>query len=195
MKTRTMNRALHLHACMALALAAMAPAAVAQLGNPAGMTPSSDRPAPAAVPNNADRLFVQLVGQGGLAEVDTAKLAASKAGHADVKAFAQQLIDDHAKSNAKLAQAARQSGLAVPAQPSPEQQAARARLAALSGAAFEDAYLQQQLVEHQKTAQLLQWHMGAGQQAPLQQVAMESLPTVLDHLAHVQAMLAEHRRR
>ena len=187
-KPTTLHRAL-----LALAFLAQAGAAVAQQGNPAGMTPSSDRPAPAPSPNVDDRLFVQLVGQGGLSEVEVARLAVSKARHAEVKAFAQRMIDDHSKANGALEQAARQAGLAVPAQPSPQQKAARERLAALGDAAFDDAYLQHQLVEHQKTVQLLQWHMGSGQLAPLQQVSAQTLPTVLDHLAQVQMLLARVR--
>jgi putative membrane protein len=47
------------------------------------------------------------------------------------------------------------------------------------------------LVEHQKTVQLLQWHMGAGQVAPLQQLAAQTLPTVLEHLAHVRQLIEQ----
>lgn len=192
-ETSTLRPCLLPRLAASAALLALAGPALAQLGNPAGMTPSSQRtaPAPAPAPNNADRLFVQLAGQGGLAEVDVGQLAGARAGHDEVKRFAQRMVDDHAKANTRLEQAARQAGLAPPAQPSPEQQAARARLAGMSGAAFDDAYLRLQLVEHQKTVQLLQWEMGSGQEAPLQKLAAETLPTVLDHLAHVQALLAK----
>ena len=67
----------------------------------------------------------------------------------------------------------------------------RNQLASLDGAGFDDAYLRGQLVEHQKTAQLLQWEMSNGQQAPLQRFAASTLPTVLDHVGHVQQLLAE----
>jgi putative membrane protein len=178
------------HVLITLGWLALSGNAGSQQGNPAGMTPSSQTPAPAAAPNNADRLFVLLFGQGGLGEVELARLAGAKSGRADVKEFAQRMQDDHVKANGRLEKAARQAGLAAPAQPGPDQQAVKQRLAALSGAAFDQAYLRAQLVDNQVTAQLLQWHMGAGQVAPLQQMVSETLPTVLDHLAHVQALLA-----
>jgi putative membrane protein len=176
-------------ACICLSV--VSGAAAAQQGNPAGMTPSSQRPAPAPEPNTADRLFVQLAGQGGLAEVQMARLANTKAGHSAVKDFAQRMVDDHSRANARLEQTARQAGLPLPTQPAPDQRAMHERLSALSGPAFDQAYLRNQLVEHQKTVQLLQWHMGSGQTAPLQQFAAETLPTVLDHLAHVRQLIEQ----
>ena len=44
-------------------------------------------------------------------------------------------------------------------------------------------YVRGQVVEHQKTVQLLEWEMGSGQQGPLQRFAASTLPKVLDHLA------------
>lgn len=177
-------------ALVSAALAMSSQAAAAQQGNPAGMTPSSQRPAPAPVANTADRLFVQLVGQGGLAEVALGRLGIDRARRGDVQALAQRMIDDHAQANALLDGVARQAGLMPPSQPSAEQQAARSRLASLADEAFDEAFLRQQLVEHQKTVQLLQWEMGSGQDAGLQRLAAQTLPTVLNHLAHVQRLLA-----
>jgi putative membrane protein len=158
-------------------------------GNPAFVTPASEAPASAPAANPQDRLFVLLVGQGGLAEVDLARLADGKTQNAAVKQFARRMLDEHSSANAQLVATARQAGLVPPAQPSADQQAMRTRLAGLSGAAFDEAYLRGQLVEHQKTAQLLEWEMGSGQQVPLQRFAAATLPAVLDHLRHVQHLL------
>lgn len=163
----------------------------AQQGNPAGATPLSMAPASAPAPNPQDRLFVLLAGQGGLAEVELAKLAESKGQSPAVKRFARRMLEDHSQANSKLATAARESGLEPPAKPSQEHEGMRSQLASLDGAAFDHAYVRGQVVEHQKTAQLLQWEMGNGQQAPLQRFAAGALPTVLDHLGHVNQLLAE----
>ena len=58
----------------------------------------------------------------------------------------------------------------------------RADLEKLSGHQFDRAYLTAQVVEHQKTAQLLAWEIGQGQNPELQRFASETLPAVLEHL-------------
>ncbi|HEY0821514.1 MAG TPA: DUF4142 domain-containing protein [Rhizobacter sp.] len=92
----------------------------------------------------------------------------------------------------RLAAVARTMNLPANPEPDPDQKAARARLEGLQGAAFDAAYLQSQLIDHQKTVQLLIWQIGQGQDAALQSLAMELLPTVVDHLREAQALYAEH---
>lgn len=170
-------------------------AALGQIGNPAGMTPGVPQSRPGVPapnqPNTQDRLFVQLVGAGGLAETENGKLAETKAGSTTVKAFGHRMVEDHTNANEKLAGLAKKSGIPLPADAGPEHKAERARLEKLSAGAFDMAYLQGQLVDHQKTAQLLQWEIAFGQDAELQRFAMETLPTVLEHLQVVQGMLAD----
>lgn len=177
---------------LALAAAAALPAH-AQLGNPAGMMPgvpmaAPGTPAPGQT-NVTDRLFAQLAASGGLAEVDTARLADGRAAHPDVKAYARRMAQDHAATNDRLLAWARKSQLSLVPAPMPEHKAARAQLDAVSGPAFDAAYLRQQLVEHQKTAALLTWEIGNGQEADLQRLAADTLPHVMEHLATVQALL------
>ncbi|MCW7538017.1 DUF4142 domain-containing protein [Aquabacterium sp. A7-Y] len=178
-------------ALAAVAAALTASSSPAQQGNPAGTTPSSQMRAPADVPNPQDRLFVTLAGQGGLAEVQLARLALDKARSDAVKRFARRMLDEHSQANQQLAAAARQAGLVPPDRPSDEHRATYDRLARLDGAAFDEAYVRDQLIEHQKTTQVLLWEMGSGQQPALQRFASATLPTVLDHLEHVQQLLGE----
>ena len=177
-------------AVAAALLLASGPAS-AQQGNPGFDTPSSQGRTTADAPNPQDRLFVTLAGQSGLAEVQLARLALDKARSDAVKRFARRMQDDHSQANQQLAAAARQAGLAVPTQPSADHQAEHDRLARLDGAAFDAAYLQAQLIEHQKATQVLQWEMGSGQFPPLQRHSAATLPAVLDHLQEVQRLLGE----
>jgi putative membrane protein len=103
------------------------------------------------------------------------------------------MAQDHSATATKLSAAAKPAGIPVPTAPGPDQKATRASLEGLQGAAFDAVYLQAQLIEHQKTVQLLEWEIGSGQEASLQRLAMETLPVVLDHLAMVQALIAETR--
>jgi putative membrane protein len=178
-------------------IAASQPAlpAIAQIGNPAGMMPSipmsePGTPAPGH-PNTQDRLFVYLMATGGMAEADSGALASQKASSDAVRRFARQMVSDHSNANQQLAGLVQHSGIPLPPQPAPEQRAMRAQLDGLSGAQFDLAYLRGQLVDHQKTAQILAWEIDQGQEAQLQRFAAATLPVVLQHMAMVQQILAE----
>src|SRR5712671_1899971 len=92
--------------------------ALAQFGNPGGLDPGTIESAPGVpIPgqtNVPDRLFTTLAAQGGMAEVDLGKLAQQKSRNDAVTAFAKRMVDDHGKSNAQLAQLAKQAGLPLP---------------------------------------------------------------------------------
>jgi putative membrane protein len=167
----------------------------AQVGNPAGATPTQPpsriAPPPPQQTNNTDRLFVLLVGSGGLAEVEMGRLAETRASSNGVKQFAKHMVADHGRGNDRLMASARQAGVTVPTEPAADHKAMQSQLQGIQGRAFDLAYLQGQLVEHQKTTQLLQWEIGQGQHAELQRYAMETLPVMMEHLAMVQSLLAE----
>jgi putative membrane protein len=59
----------------------------------------------------------------------------------------------------------------------------RSNLEGMDAATFDITYMRAQVVDHQKTAQLLEWEIGSGQHAALQRFAAENLPTVLEHLS------------
>lgn len=168
----------------------------AQIGNPGAATPAQPPQRAAAQPlgqqtNNTDRLFVLLAGAGGLGEVELARLADTKATAPAVKQFAQRMAQDHGRSNAYLAEAARRAGLTPPSEPGSDEKTMHRQLQALQGRNFDVSYLRGQLVAHQKTVQLLQWETAQGQHAELQRYAMTVLPDVMEHLAAVQALLAD----
>jgi putative membrane protein len=169
--------------------------ALAQFGNPGGMDPAAMASPPGSPPpqqtNPQDRLFIQLASAGGTGEVDLAKLAQQKAENARVKEFARRMVDDHTKANDQLANLARQAAIPVQNQPDPDQQAVRTALDGAAGAQFDRLYMQAQLIDHQKTVQLLQWVIGSGQNAALQRFAIETLPAVLQHLQIAQHIWGE----
>jgi putative membrane protein len=177
-----------------LAVLAAAPA-VAQMGNPAGMTPATPQSGPGTPapnqPNTQDRLFIELLATGGMAELDSAKAAEAKAQSPAVKAFARRMAQDHARANDELARLAKQDNVPLPRDLDHDHKATRDYLGKLSGAQFDLAYLQSQLVDHQKTVQILQWEMGSGQDAELQRYASAQLPIVLQHLETVQTLISQ----
>ncbi|WP_246672851.1 DUF4142 domain-containing protein, partial [Mesorhizobium sp. B3-1-1] len=47
---------------------------------------------------------------------------------------------------------------------------------------FDLAYISGQIVDHQKTVQLLEWEIGSGRDPDVQHFASDILPAVLEHL-------------
>jgi putative membrane protein len=192
---RERNPSMRLAAIVAVLIGLTTSPATAQIGNPAGMTPNTPqtepgKPAPHQ-PNAQDRLFVELIGAGGLAEVSAARSAEKKATNRAVKDFARRIAADHAKANDQLKPLAKAANMTVPEALDPDDKAQHAALDKLSGAAFDTAYMRQQLVNHQKTATILQWQISSGQDAELQRYAMQTLPVVLEHMEMAQAIIAE----
>jgi putative membrane protein len=168
-------------------LVLLAAPAMAQTGNPAGMTPGTGP----LQPNNPDRLFVRTAAIGGMAEVESGKLAEQKGQSDAIKEFGRLMIEDHGKANERLVGLANEDGIAVPHELDAEHKSMRARLESLSGAEFDLAYIQGQVVEHQKAVQLLEYEIGSGQDIELKSFAAEILPLVLQHLRTAQDLQAE----
>ena len=152
---------------------------------PAVWTPGTRESAPGVpVPgqtNVPDRLFAALAAQGGMAEMELGKLAQQKSRNDAVTAFAKRMVDDHGKSDAQLAELAKQAVLLLPTEPAPDQLEVKQRLWALNGTAFDVEYTRAQVTDHQKTVQLLLWVIASGENIDLQRFASGTLPDIVDH--------------
>lgn len=117
-------------------------------------------------------------------EIASSKLALDKAQSADVKKFAQQMIDAHTESTAKLKKAASTASPAVTPDPtlSPDLQSKLDALKPQSGAAFDQAYINDQITAHETTLAALQSYAVAGDVPPLKSFATEMVPIVSGHL-------------
>jgi putative membrane protein len=165
-----------------------------QTGNPAGNapdTPGTERGHPGMHANDADHLFLKEASIGGMSEVEAGKLAQQRAQRPEVKDFARQMVADHTKANDSLGSLEKTTKMAAPKDLDMDHKVMRAQLSALKGAAFDLAYVRAQVMDHQKTAQLLEWEIGSGQSDPVKAYAKATLPIVLDHLQHAQRLLAE----
>src|SRR6185369_8536724 len=108
-----------------------------------------------------------------------------------VQDFARRMVADHTKANRELEGLAKASQIPLPSQLNPEHNRMRSTLESTSADAFDLAYMQGQVVEHQKAVLLLTWEVGQGQDAPLQQWAAATLPVVLGHLEMAKTLVAE----
>lgn len=117
-------------------------------------------------------------------EIETSKLALTKAGSAKVKTFAQQMIDAHTDSTAKLKTAAAAATPAIMPVPTltAAQQAKLDGLAAKSGDDFDSAYAAIQVAAHQETLDALQGYSAGGDVPSLNAFAKQLVPIVTAHL-------------
>lgn len=136
----------------------------------------------------ADAAFVKKAADGGMAEVAMAKLAQEKAESADVKAFAAKLEKDHTQANTELKQVASSKQITLPTAPSKMHQAKHDKLAKLSGAAFDKAYVAAMVEDHQKDVKEFSREASTGSDAEIKAFAAKTLPTLKEHLQHVQEL-------
>ena len=129
-----------------------------------------------------DSAFVIQAARGGAAEIADAKVALQTTRNSGVDAFANHMIDDHSKANAKLATIMQHLGIAAPAGLGAENQTMYSKLEALTGAAFDVAYIAGQKTAHQETIALFQHEIHSGHNAQLVAFAKATLPTVQSHM-------------
>ncbi len=151
----------------------------------------ADQPANAAAPMPADAPgFANAVAASDLFEIESAKLAASKGGSAQVKEFAQHLRTDHEKSSADLKAAAGRVSPAVTVTPAltAQQQGMIDQLRATNGPDFDRRFIDQQTSAHQQALAMLRNYVGAGDAQPLKDFASKSTKMVEGHLEHLNSI-------
>jgi putative membrane protein len=122
--------------------------------------------------SRGDRDFVNDVTIAGMAEVELGKMAATKASNAEVKKFAQMMVDDHTKAGDQLKTIATQHNIPTPTELDDTHRDLRDRLSKLQGADFDREYMQAMVDGHEDVedklgsrvdkAKLAEWHTAAG---------------------------------
>jgi putative membrane protein len=130
----------------------------------------------------ADHKFATDAAEGGMAEVQLGQLAVSKASSPDVKNFGQRMIDDHSKANDQLKSWASGEGFTLPTSIGAKNQATYDRLSKLSGAAFDKAYMQDMVKDHEMDVKAFEHESQSGSNASLKSFASSTLPTLQEHL-------------
>jgi putative membrane protein len=137
----------------------------------------------------ADAAFLKQAAQNGHAEVESSKLALTKAVNTQVKGFAQQMVDDHTKTGQELAALAASKGVEVPKEPSVAQKAKLKMLSAADGANFDKRYADSMgVAAHQDTLKLFQKAAAGATDPDVKAFASKSLPTLQHHLQMAQEL-------
>lgn len=124
-----------------------------------------------------------------MAEVEGGKLAQSKGQSAEVKAFGQQMIDDHSANLTEVKALADARGVTLPTEPDAKHKQMAAKLEKMDGAAFDKAYMTQAGVQDHKTvhAKLVTASKQA-KDAELKALVDKTEPVVAQHLKSAQQM-------
>jgi predicted outer membrane protein len=97
-----------------------------------------------------DEKILKDMAMANMAEVEGGKLAQSKSQSSEVKAFAQQMIDDHTANLNEVKTLAQARGVTLPTEPDAKHKAMAAKLEKMSGDAFDKAYMKQAGVQDHK---------------------------------------------
>lgn len=133
--------------------------------------------------DRADQKIVVGMAQANMAEIAAARLALANSQNAEVKAFAQQMIDDHTKALNDVTALSQNKGVNLPAGPGAKHKALAARLGKLKGEKFDRMYMAQAgVADHKQVHAALRRDEARAKDPDVKALAAKMLPTVEQHL-------------
>jgi putative membrane protein len=133
-----------------------------------------------------DKIFVKKALQGGMAEVQLGQLTLQKSNNDQVKQFAQHMIDDHTKLGEQMKPVAQQLGVSEPDGVSKKDKATMAKLQALSGPAYDEAYIRDMVKDHKQDLSDFQTEASSGQDQTVKDAANQGSKVIAQHLQMIQ---------
>jgi putative membrane protein len=163
--------------------------------------------------SRSDEKFIKDACLGGLMEVHMGKLGVQKAQNAQLKQYAQRLIDDHTKANTELKQLASSKGLTLPDShegissttesadrtqvrekadaESHKEHAAIKKLEGLSGTEFDREFVRLAVNDHQKDIKEFEKAAKNADDTELKSFAAKTLPTLREHLQQARSLQSQ----
>jgi len=158
--------------------------------NSMNMNSTSTTSAPTNVNSNTaafvqDKFWTEAA-QGGMAEVELAKLALQKSQNADVKKFAQTMVTDHSKANDELKALAAKKNVVLPTDIG-SHKSTLDDLSKKSGADFDKAYVEAMVDDHQEDVDFFDDHTKSSD-ADIKAFATKTLPVIKSHLEMIKGI-------
>ncbi len=172
-------------AAIAVALGGALAAGTVSAQSTAPATTAASAPRAAA---HADSSFLKNAAEAGAAEINASKLALQKGSSAEVKAFAQKMVDDHTKADMELQSLAASKGVKLPTDASMVQKGKAKLLEQRDGTGFDHAYAENQVSAHKDTVKLFEKAAKDARDADVKAWAAKTLPTLQHHLQEAQAL-------
>jgi putative membrane protein len=134
-----------------------------------------------------DKTFATKAAAGGQAEVMMGQLAEKNGSSQQVKQFGQRMVQDHTQANQELMVIARSQNLTLPTTPDAKDRSTEERLSNMKGQAFDTAYIQDMVQDHQEDIADFQKEAQNGQDPALKAFAQKYLPVLQQHLQMAKA--------
>jgi putative membrane protein len=141
----------------------------------------------------ADAKRLRDIANANLAEIEAGKLATTKASNADVKKFAQQMVDDHGKELQELQKLAQAKNVDLPSAPDAKHQRAMKKLQGLSGADFDREYMRMQVKDHRDAHKLAERTGKRAEDEQLKAAAQKAAPEIQEHLKMAQQIAGQQK--
>ncbi len=136
-----------------------------------------------------DKSFLKDAAEGGNAEVSGSQVALTQSSNADVKTFAQMMVDDHGKAGTELKGLAEQKGVKVSDTPTTVKKAEVKMLSERKGSGFDQHYADSIGVKaHHDMIKLFQKEADKGTDPDVKAWAAKTLPALQHHLEAAQAL-------
>jgi putative membrane protein len=133
--------------------------------------------------------FIDKVAVANKFEIDTSDLALKYGKEADVKTFAQQMIDDHTKAGLEFKETLAKEKIAEPKDSDLTHTAKYAKLRVFTTeSGFDSSYTDTQLEAHKEAVALFKDYSTNGPAGPIKDFAQKTLPTLEHHLMMVEAL-------
>jgi putative membrane protein len=142
-----------------------------------------------------DRKFIEEAASGGMAEIKLGKLAIDRAQSPEVKEFARRMVDDHARVGNELKSLAMRKNMTLPSAIDTKHMADYQKLASLSPADFDRAYMDMMVRDHDADVNAFRKIADQGGDPDLKSWAMKTLPTLEEHQQMAHRIADQLRRR
>ncbi|HET6576492.1 MAG TPA: DUF4142 domain-containing protein [Fimbriiglobus sp.] len=129
-----------------------------------------------------DAEFVKKAASCGLAAVEMAKIAKTRATDPDVKRFAEKIVTEHTKANEELSKIAKAANIPVPTRPGAEEQRHVDMIRDYKGADFDRVFVKHMIDGHEMGVKLFTKATKELKNEKLQDFAEKTLPALKDHL-------------
>lgn len=137
----------------------------------------------------SDEAFMKQAAQNGHAEIEASKLAQQKAKRADVKAFAEAMVNDHTKVDGELKQLAASKKVELPTEPSLKQKGELKMIDVGDADKFDQRYTKAFGVKaHQETIKLFEEAAAKASDPEVKAFAQKTLPSLKHHLEMARAL-------
>ncbi|VTU31408.1 putative outer membrane protein [Variovorax sp. PBS-H4] len=139
--------------------------------------------------SSGDAGMLRDIAQANMAEIEIGRVALEKSQNADVKKFAQMMVDDHTKGLADVKELASAKGAELPDGPDAKHKANMVEFKTIKGDTFDSQYMKHAGVgDHEATLKLLKKTQAQAADADLKALATKMMPVVEEHLKHAQGM-------